>query len=413
LNKDHKVKGCSAFLGREVTLQQWIEKRIGGEVYFKKEGNSPHATIHLSKGAQTIVAEKYKKMETAAPPGGNRKPEAKDPYKSMTKEEFFKTLPADELTPEELALHDGILDWLERWPAQSQRPGKPNSIPLLAELAQDQDMQKLRTACMPPKVSLRDWIDHRIGGEVEVRKDGRGQIEVCLRNSGGAGKAAGNSAISADDFFAGLPDDSLTDAEAELRVLLLDFVELKGGAAALLSEALKDPNIQRVQQDLLPPEVTLRQWVNQRIGGEIKIDKNKKGQLVMMNPAAEPAAPMSQGSAADKKEQFFASLPDDSFAPEEEELRDTLLAFLGMWTGEGSPTLSAAGREPEIAAAQKQLLPKGAMVSLRDWIERRIGGEIETMMERGSGLWYFGLRGAVEVPQTQDSGPGAAKRRRM
>lgn len=255
---------------------------------------------------------------------------------------------------------------------------------------------------------MRDWIDHRIGGEVEVRKDGRGQLEVCLRNSDGVDKAA----VSPDDFFAGLPDDSLTDAESELRLLLLDFVEAKAGSTALISDALKDAAILKAQVHLLPRGVTLDQWVNHRIGGEIKIDKDSRGKLVMLNPAAEPAPKISQGSTSDKKEQFFASLPDDSFTPEEEELRDTLLAFVGMWTGEGSPTLSAAGREPEIAAAQKQLLPKGAMVSLRDWIERRIGGELETVMEPGSGLWYFGLRGAVEVPQSHGSGMSAAKRRR-
>lgn len=234
-----------------------------------------------------------------------------------------------------------------------------------------------------------------------------------MRSADGDDSGGNGGAVSADDFFLGLPDDSLTDVENDLRLLLLEFVESKGGAPALMSEALRDVAIKKAQQDLLPPDVTLRQWVDQRIGGEIKIDKNNKGQLVMLNPAAEPAPQRSTGPANEKKEKFFASLPDDSFTPEEEELRDTLLAFLGMWSGDGSPTLSAAGREPDIADAQKKLLPKGAMVSLRDWIERRIGGEIETLMEKGSGLWYFGLRGSVEVPQKQGSGANAAKRRRM
>jgi len=121
----------------------------------------------------------------------------------------------------------------------------------------------------------------------------------------------------------------------------------------------------------------------------------------------------------DKKEQFFASLPEDSFTPEEEDLRDTLLAFLGMWTSNDPPSLSDAGGDPEIRRARPAVLPKGCQVSLKDWIERRIGGEIELAMDhRSSGQWLFGLRGSLDVPPAQGrgqahAGAGGSKRRRV
>jgi hypothetical protein len=347
-----------------------------------------------------------------------------------SKEEFFKNLPTDELTAEELALHDGLIEWMGRWP--QQKPDRPKgSLPLLGDLTQDQNLMRLKAACMPTKVPLRDWIDRRIGGEVEVRKDHRGQLEVLIRGTdmgktaevprtdrppandkppGNSGKGRGKGGPeSIDAFFNTLPDDSLTDEEAELRIAVLDYVESKSGEVIILQELAKETEIHRLQQALLPPEVPLRQWINRRIGGEVKIDKDSKGQLVLMKTGAEMPS-----DGGDKKEQFFAQLPDDSFNPEEEELRDTLLAFIGNWKSPDPPSLSAAGGDADIRKARAAALPKGCQVSLKDWIERRIGGEIELAMDpRGSGQWLFGLRGALDLPQGRSQSTQANKRRRM
>jgi hypothetical protein len=476
LSKDGEVQKIKArFLPKEVQFMEWIEARIGGEIELGKEGG-PHPIIHLSKPAQAIVAEKFKKMQASRSSGSSRggsgsgagaprpKAEGRPPAdgkkfhdekmsseagkkfhdEKMSSEAFFKQLPEDELTPEELELHDAILDWLGRWPAQ--RPDRPkNSVPLLGDLAQDPAIQKLRTACMPPKVSIRDWVDRRIGGEVEVRKDSRGQFEVLIRGSepardtrsepardtrdrshhsgkdrdSGKGSRSGKGGGTADvveAFFAGLPDDSLTDAEAEMRIQVLDWVESRDGASAPLLEASKDHHFLRAQQSLLPPEVPLRLWINRRIGGEVRVEKDNKGQIVMVKISSEDPTPKDSGS--DKKEEFFASLPEDSFNPEEEDLRDTLLAFIGNWKGNDPPSLTAASGDAEIRRARSLVLPKNSQVSLKDWIERRIGGEIEMAMDpRGSGNWLFGLRGALELPQGRSggmqAGGGSSKRRRM
>lgn len=425
LNKDQNVsKFRQRLMPKEVNLGDWIEKRIGGEIELQRDGNSgAPPVIHLSKSAQAIVADKYKRMETSSrsAPGrgssGNPQPKAAP---EVSKEEFFKKLPADELTPEELALHDGILEWLGRWPAQM--PGRPRgSLPSLNDLTSDSALMKLKNACMSSKVPLRDWIDRRIGGEVEIRKDSRGQPEVLIRgsdmgrtadrppaaNSGKGGSRGKGGAEAVDSFFAGLPDDSLTDDEAELRLCVLDLVEQRAGDTLFLGDVAKEPEIMRLQSALLPPEVPLRQWINRRIGGEVKIDKDSKGQLVLLKA---DAAPRDTG---DKKEEFFATLPDDMFTPEEEELRDTLLAFIGNWKGDQPPSLSAAGGDADIRKARAAVLPKGCQVSLKDWIERRIGGEIELAMDpRGSGQWLFGLRGSLDLPAARSQG-NSAKRRRM
>jgi len=443
LNKDQNVsKFRQRFMPKEVNLGEWIEKRIGGEIELQREPNSSAPpVIHLSKPAQAIVADKYKRMEAGNRPGasagrgpsGSAQPKAearsREPPRApeVSKEDFFKTLPADELTPEELALHDGILDWLGRWPAQ--KPEKRGSLPLLGDITQDGPVMKLKNACMSTKVPLRDWIDRRVGGEVEIRKDSKGQLEVLIRGSdmgrtaekppatapansskgGSRGKGGSVTAqVSPDDFFAGLPDDSLTDDEAELRLCVLDLVEQRAGETLFLGDLAKEPEIVRLQQSLLPQEVPLRQWINRRIGGEVKIDKDSKGQLVLMKTDATPA---SRPDAGDKKDDLFATLPDDCFLPEEEELRDTLLAFIGNWKGDQPPSLSAAGGDADIRRARAAVLPKGCQVSLKDWIERRIGGEIELAMDpRGSGQWLFGLRGALDLPPARSQGN---KRRRM
>jgi len=332
-----------------------------------------------------------------------------------------------------------VLEFLDRWPAH--RPA-----PVLGDLGQDPKVARLRAACMPQKVPLRDWVDRRIGGEIELKKDSKGMFEVLLRGAperaparpetppgdhdrggkdrggkdrGGKDRGRGSDRsrappVSIDDFFATLPDDSLTDAEADLRVAVLDFLEARGmDGPVSLGEALKDHAVLSAQSALLPSEVPVRQWINRRIGGEVKIEKDSKGQWVL-NKASFDSAPAQGGS--DKKEAFFATLPDDSFTQEEEDLRDTLLAFIGSWQNAESPSLSDAGGDVEIRRARPAVLPKGCQVSLKDWIERRIGGEIELAMDpSGSGQWLFGLRGSLVLPAPGrgqgSSGMGAAKKR--
>jgi len=131
-----------------------------------------------------------------------------------------------------------------------------------------------------------------------------------------------------------------------------------------------------------------------------------------------------------KIEAFFATLPDGDFTPEEDQMRDALLVFIEGWTSLDPPTLSKAGSVPEIQEARAALLPKGCGVSLREWIDHRIGGEVETMPvgTMNSGEVAIGIRGELDkdavaeygakrkssggrIPE-QEAEPAAAKRSR-
>lgn len=90
----------------------------------------------------------------------------------------------------------------------------------------------------------------------------------------------------------------------------------------------------------------------------------------------------------DRKKAFFDSLPEGEFTPEEENLRAALLAFLESWEGPGSPTLSQVASDPELRECRKALLPRKSdhhqanyIVSIKEWIERRIGGEVEVGLD--------------------------------
>jgi len=425
LSQDANIKRCTAkFIPKEVPVGDWIEKRIGGEIELKKDASGGQI-IHLAKSAQSIVAEKYKLMEASKNAGGSSgrgaagsqlpRPKAEAKSDNRSPEEFFNSLPADELLEAELALRTKVLHLIE-----SHR----SHTPMLSDLAQNPEVIKLKAACMPAKVTLREWIEKRVGGEVVVTKDSRGTgFTVSLRNAqpprgrvehgkgNGRKTSPAEDAAAAEAFLAALPDDKLEDAEADLRAVVLEFLGARGSGVASLQEASKDVQIESCQSAFLPREVSLRAWITRRIGGEVAIEKDSKGQSVM-RLAAEDAAPAQSGS--DKKEAFFATLPEDSFMQEEEDLRDTLLAFLGKWTGAEPPSLSDAGSDAEIRRARPAVLPKGCQVSLKDWIERRIGGEIELGMHPdGSGQWLFGLRGALDLPPAPHGKGGAAKKRRI
>merc|ERR1740138_1036345 len=118
-------------------------------------------------------------------------------------------------------------------------------------------------------------------------------------------------------------------------------------------------------------------------------------QVRLRSAPAKEAAPMT-------REDFFDSLPTDSFTEDEEALRDALLTFLETWQEGEPPTLSNAGSDAAVRSNRVKVLPKGTPVSLKDWIDRRMGGEIEMQPDPG-GQMRFGIRGELNM-----SGAGPA-----
>mmetsp|Transcript_86616 Transcript_86616/g.248476 ORF Transcript_86616/g.248476 Transcript_86616/m.248476 type:complete len:437 (-) Transcript_86616:118-1428(-) len=347
LGEHPEVKRRSAaFLPRSVPLKDWIEHRIGGELEFR--GNRGAEVIHLMGAAKDAVMVKYQQMQHGLPPmppmGPPMGPPMMPPHMGVLpppmgpppgmmgapamgphpKDAWFSSLPADELLPAELELRDAILHWLNNWQRPANRPA--GSTAHLSDTGQDEKIKRARQDFLPPKIKLADWIERRIGGEVELRSVGNGQHEVFVR---------------------GAP----------------------------------------------PPETSSR------------------GPRVSAVAAA--ARQENKAATAEEKDRFFESLPVDEFGPAEDAMREVLLNYLDRYSGNGAASLHEAAQEEEIARVRRDLLPKGCPVSLKDWIDRRIGGEIETRVEgdgsKGSGKVVFGQRGLLP-PAT--GGAGGAKRRR-
>eukprot|EP00418_Pyrodinium_bahamense_P078010 CAMPEP_0179050986 /NCGR_PEP_ID=MMETSP0796-20121207/21015_1 /TAXON_ID=73915 /ORGANISM="Pyrodinium bahamense, Strain pbaha01" /LENGTH=666 /DNA_ID=CAMNT_0020747519 /DNA_START=75 /DNA_END=2075 /DNA_ORIENTATION=- len=409
--KDPRVSApAKALLPRGVALEEWVERRIGAEVLVS-DSDRGHPVFRL------------------APTG-----------KEERREAFFSQLPEGSFTEEEEQLRSALLDFLATW--------KSRELANLSHVGSDKAVQHARAKLLPQGVTLRDWIERRIGGELELRLDRKGQYVVHLTAvarpivSQRFRELEGDVVSLEDrddreatedaraDFFTSLPADELLPAELDLRQALLDFLEAwtkrHGSVMPVLADAGQDRTVQRCKAALLPREVAIRDWIERRIGGEVQTRPQANGQVQVClrqgrkarravaersersgGPEDQPQAmtpeeredrkAASAATVAEKREAFFETLPPDGFTPEEEALREALLNFIEQWTGVDPPTLSNAGGDLKVRDARAAFLPKGCGVSLREWIDRRIGGEVETSIPDGSGMQVaIGLRGQLD-----------------
>jgi len=445
MGNDPEVSACrNKFLAKGISLKDWIERRIGGEVELKERDGQQ--VVLLCPAARVFVMKKFEEYQaraavrgkggappgvhqpgppTAAGKGAARKEPVED--RQALIEEWFRSLPGNELKPSELALREAILAALKK---STQHP------PLLSDLSKDNEVSRGRVAMrFPNYVPLYEWIDRRVGGEIELKSQGQAQFQVFLRGEAGAtsagntgkassrGKAAdvggaaaakGKAAdgggapakgkgkgkdkptMNTEEFLSALPGDQLSEDESTLREALLSYLQAMPveQPPPLLSDACKEKSIAESRAALLPAEVPFRLWIDRRIGGEVATHKDDKGRFVisLQNRPFEEPAPKKQIT----KEQFFADLPDDGFTPEEETLREAVLNFLSAHRGADNPhTLSDCANDAEVKTGRTALIPRGIPVSLKEWVERRIGGEVE-FHEVGSNQWAVGLLGTLD-----------------
>ncbi|CAK0879947.1 unnamed protein product, partial [Prorocentrum cordatum] len=344
--------------------------------------------------------------KVVGPPGAGKGGAPKQTQKPISKEQWLAALPKDQLTSEEAALREAILNWLGDWPKRRGNAGKTMK---LSDCGQDPEVQRKRQALLPTTVQMREWIDHRVGGEVELRKDDQGWYEIALRGHMPPAQkqtARKDTGKVAEVFFATLPADELTEQELNLRMAVIDYLELhsSGSTPPLMSDLSKDRAVTEARGQLLPPEVTLRMWMDRRIGGEVEVNKDAKSGAWQVRKRDSGAADAGRPKDTPMtRDEFFGSLPSDSFTEDEEALRDALLTFLEGWQESEPPTLSNAGSDAAVRSSRVKVLPKGTPVSLKDWIDRRMGGEIEMQTDPG-GQMRFGLRGELNMS-------GAGKRK--
>jgi len=364
-------------------------------------------------------------------------------------ETFLAGLPDDNFTNEETNLRDAVLASLVNGPlAVSKLASDPRLAPKIASLL-------LKGVSLSP--FLRAWIENRIGGEVQLfdehgqkmckllsqnppRQDSTLSMQDSLKHT--TVTVAGSA-----DFLKSLPGDELTEKELRLRQALLDFISRMiktSGRTPTLRDAAGSPSVKRPMTELLPKDVELRSWIEERIGEEIELRPGPTGQMSLFSrisvDSGESGGTTIRGSASGaanaavttgqrtseagqrtseagsattssassvftpKVDAFFKSLPSDSFTDKEEALRDALLKFLKNWPSITPPTISTAIKDAHVNSAGKALLQTSG-VKLKDWINTRIGGEVETRPGGGSEV-VFGLVGQLDMG---DSAKGKRK----
>lgn len=404
MNVNPKVVNCKGqFLPPNVTLRSWVEKRIGGEVELKPGKKKGDLIVGLTPEGKRLVKEKYQQLRSSQQASSNGSSAAAAPESNKSADQFFESLPEDELTGTELALREEIINFLSR--LQQQR--KPKAT--VGELGADAKVAKCRKTLLPQTVKLKTWIERRVGGEIEIAPGKNpGDPLVFFR------KGSGLEDASDDDmeaFLADLPEDALLDAEQDLRVMVLEYLQNKGQVALpdFLSAFQKDPRLAGKRRNLLPEHVPLEIWIDRRIGGEVEITpKDNRGRQFARLRDGEAAAMQDDVHGGDyeeeaEQERWFTTLPDDEFLPEEEALREALLNYLNRRGQSTAVGVEKARSDDKVGHATKALLPPGCPVDLATWVQRRIGGEIEVSEKRG------GKERTIQLVRAQ---PPDAKRRR-
>merc|ERR1712232_1298904 len=98
---------------------------------------------------------------------------------------------------------------------------------------------------------------------------------------------------------------------------------------------------------------------------------------------------------AAERDAFFNDLPEEELTPLELKLRAAILDFLKHWIEDVPPPYQTLCDDMSVARARKSLLPKG--IPLHEWIDERIGGELEVMSLDGSSVSFVGKQGEIDI----------------
>ena len=125
----------------------------------------------------------------------------------------------------------------------------------------------------------------------------------------------------------------------------------------------------------------------------IKLMKDSQGRIIL-------AIRRFTMPAQSQIDAFFDSLPEGFLTAEEHSLRQSLLSFLHRWQDRCSPTLTDAGKDPDIACTKRELLPFGIGIGV--WMTRRMK-EFEVTKQNESGEQHFDLssKGVVQSPNVK------------
>eukprot|EP00747_Dinoflagellata_sp_TGD_P159312 gnl/TRDRNA2_/TRDRNA2_177880_c1_seq31.p1 gnl/TRDRNA2_/TRDRNA2_177880_c1~~gnl/TRDRNA2_/TRDRNA2_177880_c1_seq31.p1 ORF type:complete len:517 (-),score=84.35 gnl/TRDRNA2_/TRDRNA2_177880_c1_seq31:709-2052(-) len=92
--------------------------------------------------------------------------------RSQEADAFLGRLPHDRFTHKEVALRDAILSFVKDW----QGSGPPS----LTDAGKDSSVKTARDALLPKSINMKGWIDVRMGQELEIMQDAKGQHIIGL-----------------------------------------------------------------------------------------------------------------------------------------------------------------------------------------------------------------------------------------
>jgi len=88
-------------------------------------------------------------------------------------ENFFASLPEDELTDEEEVLRMAVFEFLQNW--TGSEPAK------FADLGQGKAIQQCKKALLPESVPFKEWIGRRLGEDIQIENASNSScVWICL-----------------------------------------------------------------------------------------------------------------------------------------------------------------------------------------------------------------------------------------
>jgi len=209
-----------------------------------------------------------------------------------------------------------------------------------------------------------------------------------------------------EEFMTTLPTDGFADEEVPLRQALLDYLDLNEDRGdpkdgVFLNDAKKDPAVRECIKIFPPRHIPLRSWIDFRVGGELNVRRGRDGVWIMERQSVAQERKDADDAKKEEREAKFqdwlACLPTDGFEPLETSLRDAIMKFLKAIPNNKAALYDDACKDPEVQPLKQQFLPKGHPASLRQWIENRIGGEVEIMKDDRDGKMLIGFTGKLEA----------------
>lgn len=276
-------------------------------------------------------------------------------------------------------------------------------------------------------ITLEQWVERRAPSQLNawlnlcnnnpyrdpdqnIRKRKASEVDNASAND--------KSAVDHTEFWTGLPANYLTDAEADLREALLDFLHRRmrddpsmPPAISEIASKKGDARVFRCKVEVLPMSIPFRDWIERRISDEVTAfwDPDRRCTAVRLAQGEECLSKVQRSKPADipsdvskqhndrrgskpkiqkvksaweqqRIDRFIQSLPSNEHTTDELRLREALLDFIGKHEEANPgypPRISDANGKKEgdsAVRARSQFLPQG--VGLGDWVEARMGIEL-------------------------------------